>query len=225
MTEDTFIIILRRLIDWEWFKDSKMVHIFIYLLLRANYKPGRYRGVVLDRGQVLTGRNSITESTGISGQSVRTCLKRLQLTNEITIKSTKKYSIITICNYDSYQNIVGVKKPKKQPTEIQYEEPTDSQDLTTYKQLTKLTKVFIQPTLLEVEDYFSANGFLRAIGKKAFDYYSAADWTDSKGKKVRNWKQKMQGVWFTDENRDTTIPKVETYEERQRRKALMDGQK
>jgi hypothetical protein len=58
---------------------------------------------------------------------------------------------------------------------------------------------FIAPTLKEVETYFKENGYTNA--KKAFDYYEAANWHDSKGNPVKNWKQKMQGVWFKDENK------------------------
>jgi nitric oxide reductase large subunit len=31
-----------------------------------------------------------------------------------------------------------------------------------------------------------------------------ANWVDSKGSKIRNWKQKMINVWFKDENKTTT---------------------
>lgn len=60
------------------------------------------------------------------------------------------------------------------------------------------------PTLDEVQNYFYDNGYTKEIGKKAFDYYNIANWKDSKGKEVLNWKQKMQSVWFKDENK---IPK------------------
>lgn len=66
------------------------------------------------------------------------------------------------------------------------------------------TKKFIPPTLPEVIKYFSENGYKIEIAKKAFEYYSTASWKDSKGNQVRNWKQKMISVWFTDENRETT---------------------
>lgn len=62
-------------------------------------------------------------------------------------------------------------------------------------------KVFTPPQLFEVENYFFENGYTKESGKKAFNYYSVADWKDSKGAKVRNWKQKMQAVWFKDENK------------------------
>lgn len=72
----------------------------------------------------------------------------------------------------------------------------------------KPKKVFIPPTLLEVEDYFKENGYTRQSAIKAFKYYNVADWSDSKGNKIKNWKQKMQGVWFKDENKESTSVKI-----------------
>ena len=54
----------------------------------------------------------------------------------------------------------------------------------------------VSPTLDEVTQYFSENGIDPSIGKEAFDYYEAGNWHDSQGKPVKNWKQKMRGVWF-----------------------------
>lgn len=67
------------------------------------------------------------------------------------------------------------------------------------------TKVFIAPTILEVVEYFKENGFTSKSGERAFKYYDVADWYDSKGNKVSNWKQKMQSVWFKDENKDSNL--------------------
>ncbi len=95
----------RKITEWEWYTDSKMVHLFLHLLLTANREKGSWRGVTIERGQLLTGVNAISKSTGISTQSIRTRLSNLEQTSNITIKSTNKYSIITICNYDDYQDI------------------------------------------------------------------------------------------------------------------------
>jgi hypothetical protein len=40
------------------------------------------------------------------------------------------------------------------------------------------------------------------LAKRAFDYYDVANWKDSKNNQVKNWKQKMRGVWFKDENKE-----------------------
>lgn len=60
---------------------------------------------------------------------------------------------------------------------------------------------FNPPDLKEVEKYFIENGYTKEVAIRAFNYYDIADWKDSQGKKVRNWKQKMQGTWFKDENK------------------------
>jgi hypothetical protein len=65
-------------------------------------------------------------------------------------------------------------------------------------------KEFIPPTLEQVVSYFTEQGYIASAGVKAWKYYDVADWTDSKGNKIINWKQKMQGVWFKDENKDNS---------------------
>jgi hypothetical protein len=65
----------------------------------------------------------------------------------------------------------------------------------------KRVKAFSPPTLLEVQDYFFENGYTKEAGLKAFNYYNTAQWKDSTGKQVKNWKQKMIAVWFKDENK------------------------
>jgi hypothetical protein len=59
-------------------------------------------------------------------------------------------------------------------------------------------KVFIPPTEEEVLVYFRENGQPDFQAKKAYNFYAKFDWTDSQGKKVKNWKQKMLNNWFTD---------------------------
>lgn len=62
-------------------------------------------------------------------------------------------------------------------------------------------QIFAPPTLEDVIAFAKEKGFPEEIAKKAFEYYSLADWHDSKGNKVKNWKQKINTVWFTDENK------------------------
>ena len=66
-------------------------------------------------------------------------------------------------------------------------------------------KKFIPPSLDDVVSYFQENGYSNKSAKQAFEYYNVADWHDSTGKKIKNWKQKMRGVWFKDENKEGGI--------------------
>ena len=67
----------------------------------------------------------------------------------------------------------------------------------------KNKKEFIPPTQIEVENYFTENGYSKESAVNAFKYYDVSGWVDSRGAKVRNWKQKMLSVWFKEENRIT----------------------
>lgn len=62
-------------------------------------------------------------------------------------------------------------------------------------------KRMVAPTLDEIISYFKTNGYREDSARRAFAYYEEGKWHDSQGRQVRNWKQKMQAVWFKDENR------------------------
>jgi hypothetical protein len=65
----------------------------------------------------------------------------------------------------------------------------------------KANKVIYIPTVDEVELYFLEKGYTKECAIKAFNYYSENNWKDSRNNQVKNWKQKMQGVWFKEENK------------------------
>lgn len=102
-----------------------MAHLFIHLVLNANTEDNKWRGIQVKRGQLVTGRKKLRENTGISEQSIRTCLKRLVNSGEITIKPTRLFSIITLCNYDKFQEKETI--ANQRPTNDQ---PTANQQLT-----------------------------------------------------------------------------------------------
>ena len=79
-----FFKLYRSMINWEWFKDSSTLHVFIYCLLKANHKDQRYKGDVVKRGSFFTSRKIIAEETGMTERKVRTALEHLKMTNELT---------------------------------------------------------------------------------------------------------------------------------------------
>jgi len=126
----------RKFLEWEWFKMPEMVQLFIFLLISANHEVKKWQGIEIKRGEYLTGRESLSLKTGLSQQVIRTCLNRLKSTSEITIKSTNKYSIISICKYDSYQyNLNDANQQINQQTNQQStsNQPATNQQLTTNK--------------------------------------------------------------------------------------------
>ena len=98
-----WVTLHRKFLQWEWFGKPEMVQMFIWLLLNASHTDRKWQGQVVKRGQILTTTSKIMEALNLSEQQTRTCIKRLKSTGEITCRSTNKYTIITICNYDRYQ--------------------------------------------------------------------------------------------------------------------------
>ena len=99
-----WIKIYRSLLDWEWFDDAETVQLFIYLLVTANYEDKMWRGMEIKRGQTVIGIEAIAKRLKTTRQKIRTRLKKLEERETITISSTNRFTIVTICNYDSYQD-------------------------------------------------------------------------------------------------------------------------
>ena len=100
---DGYILIHRKIFNWQWYSNKNDRLLFIHCLISANWKDGWFNGKKIPRGSFATGRKKLSQEVGLTEQQTRTSLEHLKSTNEITIKSYNKYSIITINNYDKYQ--------------------------------------------------------------------------------------------------------------------------
>ena len=153
--DNGWIKLHRKLQKWEWYQDSIAVHLFLHLLLSANHEDKQWQGVEVRRGQLITGRNSLSADTGITPQSIRTYLNKLKSTNEITTQSTNKYTIITISNYESYQ--IKEDKTNQQVNQQTNQQLTINQPATNhkqeYKELKNDKKEIVLPSIISKEDW------------------------------------------------------------------------
>lgn len=99
-----YIKLFRSMKDWEWFTDVNAAHLFVYCLLRANYTTQKWQGKTLKKGSFVTSLSNLADSTGLTIQQVRTSLKKLKSTHEITYTSTQRHTVINVCNYCVFQN-------------------------------------------------------------------------------------------------------------------------
>ena len=98
-----YVKISRKILEWEWYKDVNTKVVFFHILLKANWKNGRFQGMEIPRGSFVTSYQSLAEETGLTVMNVRTAIKHLKLTQEITVSQHSKFSVITVKNYDAYQ--------------------------------------------------------------------------------------------------------------------------
>lgn len=108
-----WIKLYRKIVDWSWYANSEMVHLFVHLLLRATYQQLDLPDGLLGRAQLSLSKNILQQETGISVQTIKTCLHKLQDTGEIEILQNTAFhsNLITISNYCQYQgssNLTGL---------------------------------------------------------------------------------------------------------------------
>ena len=93
----------RSMLDWEWYDDVNVCRLFTHCLLRANHKTKSWRGKTIERGQFWTSLDTLSAETKLSKKQIRVALTKLESTGEVANKGHATGRMVTIVNYDSYQ--------------------------------------------------------------------------------------------------------------------------
>lgn len=120
-----YIKLHRKLLDWGWYSDSVVKDVFLHILLTAAFSDGQYQGYTIKAGQAVIGRKRLAEALGFSEQQIRTALKKLESTGEITTFSTNKFTIVTVENWGFYQC-----EEETSNQRATNEQPTNNQQIT-----------------------------------------------------------------------------------------------
>lgn len=100
----SFIKIDRKIVKWEWWSDINTFRLFVYMLITAYWKDGNYKGTPIPRGSFPSSVSELSKETNLTENEIRTALKHLKSTGEITSKSTNKFTVFSVKNYDLYQS-------------------------------------------------------------------------------------------------------------------------
>lgn len=101
----TFIKIDRNIREWRWYKDANTMRVFVDLLIDANITAKEYEGITVYRGETATSYQSIADRLKLTIKQVRTAVNHLKRTGEVATKKYPKFQVISILNYDKYQQI------------------------------------------------------------------------------------------------------------------------
>lgn len=175
-TDDNMLLFMSE----TWLKEEETKLMLEFMLLKDLFNKS-----IFDQYWILT-------STGIQKRYAEWTKKR----NNIMVEN----AIWIVWNYDH----IGLKDTLTQLKDTLTEliPPISTQSKVKESKLNKRKEnnIFIPPSLQEVIDYFSANGYTAETAERAYRWYDVADRHDSTGKKVINWKQKMNNVRFKPEN-------------------------
>jgi hypothetical protein len=142
----------------------------------------------------------------MSEMQIRTALEHLKTTKEITIKTTNRFSIITICNYNTYQD-ENCEDNQQDNQQITNKQPADNH-IQEYKNDKKeKNKPFVPPALDEVKTYCleRKNG----IDPEEFiAHYEARGWKYNGGLAMKNWKAAI--ITWEKNRKQNTPPPIRT---------------
>ena len=197
---------------WIW-QDANRFKWWIDLLLRANNKDAK---VLIDgslmeckRGQFITSLGKLAEEWMVSRNTVRRFLDALESDTMIVRKSTHKLTQITICNYDSYQDVRTSDDTTDGQVTIQQTDTNNNIDNTsTSRSISnsnreggkKSQAKFIPPTLEEVIAHCKEKGFVKVNPERFFHHYNSVGWMVNKNK-MKCWKSalaKWEGSEYDD---------------------------
>lgn len=196
MENITWVKLYRKFTEWEWYSDINTKVLFLHLLLRVNYKDKNWRGVLVKRGSIITSLGNLAEETGLTVMQVRTSIKKLISTHEITHLGTREYSVITIEKYNEYQT-----DNKQSNTQVTNEQQTSNTPVTTTKECKKERKIEVsKDTVTPVygnKDLISLKKFLMSNYPKPLD--GVVDTRKLQNLKQVSTKRKNQDEWMDED--------------------------
>jgi len=131
-----YVKIHRKLLQWGWYSDSVVKDVFLHLLITAAYKDGEFLGHPIKVGQAVIGYDKLSKELGFTVQQIRTALKKLESTKEITRNSTNKFTVVTVENWGDYQlECDSINKP------ITNEQQTNNKPITASKEIKNIKNI------------------------------------------------------------------------------------
>ena len=100
---NTWIKLPRNFVNWRWYKETNMVHLYLYLVINANLQPEDFLDFRIKRGEIMISLSRLSQDTNLSVKALRTSLDKLKRTNEIDYRKLKHGRVIIVLNYDKFQ--------------------------------------------------------------------------------------------------------------------------
>lgn len=117
--DDTYVPIFRSLLNHRYMADAEKLQFWIWCLLKASHQDRKVlvgnQTVTLEVGQFIFGRQKAAQELGSTEKKIRRLLEFFSSKNEqkLAIKTTNKFSVITVIDYASYAETAKEKGQQK----------------------------------------------------------------------------------------------------------------
>lgn len=115
-----FVKLHRDAMDHAVFQDEWLWKLFTWCLMKANFRDFDSARGLIPRGSFSMGRIQAADELHTSPSRVYRGLAKLQSLGSITLKSNSAFTVVTVCNYETYQ-------PSDSDTRTINEQQTDSE--------------------------------------------------------------------------------------------------
>jgi len=133
--KSNFISLNRKILEWRWYNRPNTFRVFIHILLKANYVDKEWEKTIIKRGTFVTSSLKLSSELGLSRTKIRTAIKHLTETKEISVSTNKNYMLVTVNKYDSYQFDISSDQ------QLTNNRPTVNQQLTTTNNINNINKI------------------------------------------------------------------------------------
>lgn len=193
MLESGYIKLYRSLLNWEWYDDINTKTVFLHLLLTVSIADNQWHGITIKRGSRVSSYAVLAEETKLSVDKVRTAIKHLETTGEITRCRHPKYTVFTVNNYDKFQNVPSISHGDSQsnPNEVprssqQYKKEKEDKEDYNLSFLDAAMEKNAPPTFEEIQKYAEENGIETDL-KRFYSYYEQHQWKTKNGDDITDW--------------------------------------
>ena len=140
-----YALLHRKIMDVPFYKDAEAAHLWVHLILKAKHTPEYVMTdageILVGRGKLLGGRNSLAFETGLKPDRVQYLLRKFKKLGMIDWVSHGKFSVFSVEKYDDYQSNfvpadyqqITTSKPAI-PMHVSNAVPADYQQITTDKE-------------------------------------------------------------------------------------------
>ncbi|EES4868791.1 DNA replication protein [Escherichia coli] len=103
-----YALLHRKIMDVPFYKDAEAAHLWVHLILKAKHTPEYVMTdageILVGRGKLLGGRNSLAFETGLKPDRVQYLLRKFKKLGMIDWVSHGKLSVFSVEKYDDYQS-------------------------------------------------------------------------------------------------------------------------
>lgn len=213
-----FIMLQRKLVEWEWYSDVNVTKLYLHFLLKVNYSKKKWQGHVINKGEFITSYQKLAVETGLSVSKVRTALFKLVSTDHVVVETTTSFTKILIPKLDDF-----VVKTSQSQIDIQDDMPFDkhaskplaNKSQTNHNQIAITNtnkKTIINRKKIFRDEVYAFSKFNHTVLDSFFNYWSelTSDKTEMRCEEQKYFEiEKRLEKWVKNEKEKSSVSKPE----------------